>query len=792
MIHPLRYLVGGAVVAIAIAILSLVQLLLDQPAALETTDLLQGGSGAYEALGFLARQRAYPRATLPPQGYGSAFAQAQAMSKRKLDTQWEAMGPHNIAGRMLAVALNPQNPGTVWAGSAGGGLWRSHTGGVGAAAWSYVATGHPVLAVSAIVIAPADSNVIYIGTGEVYNHTNTQGGVAIRETRGSYGMGILKSTNNGRTWVRSLDWSRNQQRGVQMLRINPKNPNTVWAATTEGVYVTHDAGANWHRSLDVVMATDVVIHPVDTSLVFAACGNLGSSGKIIQGWFSHFVAVHPEDPDVLLAAGIPLYKSTDGGRTLQIKSTHFPRDPEPPIGGPAGPATYIHVDMHGFVYHPEDPSIVYIATDGGMYRTVDGAETFEYVSGGLQTAQFYSGISNAFDDSLFALGGLQDNGVVLYQGTPRWRIGRFADGTYTAIDPRDKNRVYSATQFLFLVPSLDGGLTWDELGADISPPIAAFEETSFAAPFVLAPSDPDMLYAGREIVYKSIFRGTNWIATNGGQALDGNPVLALAVSYINPDIVYAATAPVQVRAGLFRSLDGGQTWTTITGGLPDRYPMDLAVDPTNDATVYVVFSGFGTSHVFKTSDAGGTWEDIGVGLPDVPTSAVAVDPLFPDTIFVGNDLGVFLSKDGGLNWEAFNAGLPDAVMVMDLVVSSSNRKLRVATHGNGMYERQLPRTVDFPTPITSQPSAALFVLNQNYPNPFRTHTTIAFELAEPAFVQLVVLDAQGREVVRLLNAFMGSGKHVVPFDAHSLAAGSYFYRLRAGNRSAVRLMSHVH
>ena len=277
MIQPLRCLVVGTVVAIAI--LSLVQLLLDQPAALETTDLLQGGSGAYEALGFLARQRAYPRATLPPQGYGSAFAQAQAMSKRKLDTQWETMGPHNIAGRMLAVALNPQNPGTVWAGSAGGGLWRSHTGGVGAAAWSYVATGHPVLAVSAIVIAPADSNVIYIGTGEVYNHTNTQGGVAIWETRGSYGMGILKSTNNGRTWVRSLDWSRNQQRGVQMLRINPKNPNTVWAATTEGVYVTHDAGANWHRSLDVVIATDVVIHPVDTSLVFAACGNLGSSGK---------------------------------------------------------------------------------------------------------------------------------------------------------------------------------------------------------------------------------------------------------------------------------------------------------------------------------------------------------------------------------------------------------------------------------------------------------------------------------------------------------------------------------
>jgi len=89
-----------------------------------------------------------------------------------------------------------------------------------------------------------------------------------------------------------------------------------------------------------------------------------------------------------------------------------------------------------------------------------------------------------------------------------------------------------------------------------------------------------------------------------------------------------------------------------------------------------------------------TWEDIGGGLPDVPTNAIAVDPVDQKILYVGNDIGVWVSIDYGSTWNVFCGGLPEAVMVMDLSISDSDRLLRAATHGNGVYERTLlPPTI---------------------------------------------------------------------------------------------------
>jgi len=101
-------------------------------------------------------------------------------------------------------------------------------------------------------------------------------------------------------------------------------------------------------------------------------------------------------------------------------------------------------------------------------------------------------------------------------------------------------------------------------------------------------------------------------------------------------------------------------------------------------------SGFGTSHLFKSVDRGASWNDIGSDLPDIPTSAVIVDPEIPDHVFVGNDLGVYFSMNAGSTWAMVPGGLPEAVIVKDLSISTVNRKLRAATHGNGVYEIELP------------------------------------------------------------------------------------------------------
>jgi hypothetical protein len=144
---------------------------------------------------------------------------------------------------------------------------------------------------------------------------------------------------------------------------------------------------------------------------------------------------------------------------------------------------------------------------------------------------------------------------------------------------------------------------------------------------------------------------------------------------------------------VFVSTNGGNAWTDIRGVLPERFPVDLAVNPTDDSEVYIALSGFGTPHLYKSTNSGFTWTDISQQLPDVPTSAIVVDPLDPQRIFAGNDLGVYYSEDGGDNWVPFSNGLPEVVMVEDLTISLPTRKLRLATHGNGAYEIQLPQVV---------------------------------------------------------------------------------------------------
>jgi photosystem II stability/assembly factor-like uncharacterized protein len=811
-------------------------------------------SGAYEALTFFGESRAYPNAQLPEGAYLQAWQQAQSLRAANLrdgddPAPWESMGPHNRGGRTLAITFNPQNPTTMYAGSASGGLWRTRTGGYGAAGWERIETGFPVLGVSTIAVSPLDSNVLYIGTGEVYNYYAAGTGAAYRNTRGSYGIGILKSTDGGQSWEKSLDWSYDQNRGVWMIKMVPGNPDHLYAATTDGTYESTNAGGSWTKVHDVVMATDLLIHAEHPDTIIVSCGNFESPGygiyrstdggqnwtKIIsdlptdfegkiqlgaspsnpdivyasigngfsssngatwlcrsddfgvnwsvqttqdysrwQGWFSHDVAVHPNDPDRLTAIGITVWESTNGGLNLTGTTTNGGGFNDPPIDGPDGPPNYVHADCHDVKYHPENPDIIYIGNDGGIHVSIDGGQTYRSVNGGYQTAQFYNGFSNSWEDSIRCMGGLQDNGTIMWNGDLTWRRVFGGDGSFSAINTSNDNILFASYQFLRIQRSVNGGNNFEEV----------FNQSgvveSFIAPFALAPNQPGFMYAGANKIYRSNNLGVSWEVTNNDQPLDeNNPALSMAISWQSPDVVYIGTAPNGNNPGdVFVTLDGGDSWEDVTGNnLPDRFPMDMAVDPTNDSIAYVVYSGFGTGHVFRTDNYGQDWEDISGDLPDVPTNAVVVDPEFPKHVYIGNDLGVFISRDAGLSWEAYEDGLPSPVMVFDLTISPMNRKLRLASHGNGAFQRDLlEEELVAVSPVDPDKTVDLNV----WPNPVVEEVNISFSIIEKGKYTLNLYDAKGQLIRSETGNGRGGESLQSSWNISDLPSGSYFLELRQG------------
>ena len=339
-------------------------------------------------------------------------------------------------------------------------------------------------------------------------------------------------------------------------------------------------------------------------------------------------------------------------------------------GEPGGSPDYAHADHHFALRHPTNPNIAFFASDGGVFKTTDGGDTFIGLNGGYVTTQFYQGFSNSALTPNFAMGGMQDNLSAIYEGSIAWRRVIGGDGNWAAVNPLNDSTLYGTAQVLTLFRSYDRGENWTE----ITPPTQPGDVTAFIAPFVLCPSDTGRLYAGRSKVYRSDNGGSTWTPTFGGALLDGpNPVFSLAVSATDADVVYASTAPNGSRGKVFRTTDGGGSWTNITGSLPDRYPLDVCVDPTNDHNVFVAFGGFGSSHVFRSQNRGDLWIDMGAGLPDVPVSVVEVDPAHPAAVYVGTDLGVYYSPYYGLDWYPFQNGMPTA-SVNDLKVVGASQK----------------------------------------------------------------------------------------------------------------------
>lgn len=815
-------------------------------------------SGVDRQMEMLWQARAYPEHEFLNDRYMAAWQHAQAMRNPELVSgangtsgntgmdygAWSQVGTNLNIGRVLSVAISPSSSNNLFLGSASGGIWRSTNAG---SSWSYVNTGFPVLGVPTLAFHPTNANIILAGTGEVYRVDTSNIGFNIWKARGTYGIGILRSTDGGVTWSQVLNKSFSNLFGVQMIKFDPTNANIVYACTTNGLFRSTDAGATWGASpiLNRIYVTDVVINSTNANQMMAAVGNLVNGDKGIYrttdgglnwtkvsaaaiptsfGGFSRFVYLSGNTVYITMgrndANEIELFRSTDFGSTWStLANSHhceyqfwfantaalLPSNPNVMLMGGVNFYRYtistttrsavgsMHSDFHDIKFDPSNSSVAYICSDGGIYKTTNAtaaSPTFTAINSGLNIAQFYASFGVSAQNANRFVGGLQDNGVWSYNGTS-WASEFGGDGGPSAVDPTNDQIVYASNDARRVQKSTTGvtGAYSQVLG---SWAFVADDRTGFMAPIAIAKSSPSTLYVASDNLHKSTNSGSTW--TNNSGTISANTAyieaqfktgIAIGVSPTNANKLYVSLSPFSQRVDnalnivgtptVRKSVNGGTSFTTVSGGLPNRFVMDFAISPTNDDSVMVVLGGYGTSHVYLTGDGGATWVSRGTGLPDVPFNAIVFDNNNPNFVYAAGDMGIYVSNNQGQTWFDFNGGLQDATLVFDLQISADNR-LVAATHGKGVFISNLATYGTLPANILEFTG-----VNRNSVNELRWKTTQERNVAYYELERSV--DGGAYASVQKVQPKNQSTANYATTDAipSAVSSGVFYYRLKTVN-----------
>ena len=660
--------------------------------------------------------------------------------------QWEGIGPTNIGGRMTSIVCDPARPDRVWAGAAGGGVWFSPDAGqtwrsqwhdedvlnVGSLAIDprnpdmlYCGTGEANLSadsyggvgiyrtldggatwrlhascdragvprrIGAIAVDPFDSKHLLVG------------GVGFNEVASHPDLGgLYVSTDGGVTWTRQT-FVTSENYWCHAIVFDPRRAGVIFATCTargaaSGMYRSLDAGATWTHlsnglpSPELFGRTSLAISPSNPRVLYAFASdeqsgradlllgvfkttNGGASWTNVAG--NHFrsegqisygntIAVHPTKPNHVLCGGVDLHLSTDGGRNwTQVTKWDARR----------GTARYAHADHHCLLMPPAAPGRVYDPNDGGMDFSEDGGLNWKNRSSGLAVTMYYDADAAQSDERTFG-GGAQDNGTLI---TTTGRADDHfeilgGDGGWLVFDPNDASHVF-ASYYNFHIYRYRGNAY-----KNISPPATPDERNAVWMAFMaLAPDDPKTLFAGSSRVWRTKNDGDAW--TPVSSTLDGSSISAIEVARADSKRIYVGTE----NGGFFSSTDGGTTWSSsLAGPLPGHTITRIAAAPDNAARIFATIANFGHAHVYRSDDGGRTWNDGDRGqLPDVPHHSIAIPPDAPGTIYVCNDVGVFVSMDAGATWMNLTRNLPK-VMVVDLVYQARAGTLTAATYGRSLF-----------------------------------------------------------------------------------------------------------
>jgi photosystem II stability/assembly factor-like uncharacterized protein len=604
--------------------------------------------------------------------------------------RWTPLGPEG--GTVLALAADPASPGTVYAGTDGGGVWKSTDGG---STWRSASEGLAAPDVFSLAVAP----------GAVWAGTNG---------------GIYKSTDAGATWRRVWSESDNPlsiANWIMSLAVDPADPDIVWAGSERGrILKTTDGGEFWQLSLEYFgRVRSILVDPTNPQTVYASRRKTVDGGATWQEMDSgDLLALHPSDPRILYSGHSDLFglwKSVDAGATWTL------------LPGYERTAQSLLVD-------PFDPDVVLAGELGvGLFRSEDGGQTWNQVTG-LPFFQVPALAADPTRPGRIWLGA-DERGVFRSLDHGRtWRVSRRGLNAShlqaAAFDPFRPRTLYVAANNLGFHRSDDGGRTWSRINQRL-PATGGYGVN--AQTIAAHPSRPGTLFAGTERgVYRSLDRGTHWSFVSAADPGDSNSIafvpgrpdtifsggdrllrsrdggrtwrrIPLPATEYEPEIAKVVIAPQRPQTvfvldfnqrngnpqSLFRSPDGGGTWRLVL----DQAPVDLAPDPTTPGLLYAA-TAFENA-IWRSADDGITWKKIADGVGGgAELTEILVDRLDPSILYLGTfGTGVWRSNDGGVTWEPLAAGL-FAPRITCLEADPRNpRRLVACTWGGGLLEIQL-------------------------------------------------------------------------------------------------------
>jgi PKD repeat protein/photosystem II stability/assembly factor-like uncharacterized protein len=548
-----------------------------------------------------------------------------------------------------AMVMHPSNSSYILAATSGG-IYRTQNAGT---SWSLQSN---TINFKDIKFKPGSSNIVYATEASGYG-------------------GFYKSTDGGASWTEiTSGLPSNAQRYV--IGVSADDPNVVYVLCSissiyGGLFKSTDSGATFSTQSTAPNILD-----------YSENGS-GSSG---QGWYDLAIEVDPNDADVVFVGGVNIWKSTNSGVAWDC-AAHW-------VG--SSTAASVHADQHWFAFSPVNGNI-YACNDGGIYYSANGGTTWPELSSGLGIGQLYKlGVSQQTHE--LVINGYQDNGTALWDNTI-FRTERGGDGMECLIDYSDDNYMYASVYYGNIARSTNNGYSFGSFAAQNTNGIT--ESGAWVTPYILDKDDPNIMFIGYKNVWRTIgakSANVNFEAISNNLAgSNSSNMRQLRQSKVDGNRLFSIRGDNK----FFRSdnaLGSNPSWSDLTSSLPYSGTLrDVETSPTNNNILWISLN----NQIWKSTNGGSSWTNITSNLPNLNYNTIMADPLSNGGLYVGSVAGIYYIDNSLSSWITFDDDFPSNVSVEELEIYHpqgdwEGSRIRAATYGRGLWESDLydPGTLD--------------------------------------------------------------------------------------------------